>query len=69
MDTIFMNSENSKTFESQRLLINLKDKIKLKRSDKCIILSNLSMSYTWKNIKSYTKRIHLKHQLQRGMKN
>ena len=30
MDTIFMNSENSKTSESHRLLVNLADKIKLK---------------------------------------
>ena len=30
MDTIFMNSENSKTSESPRLLLNLADKIKLK---------------------------------------
>ena len=30
MNTIFMNSENSKTSESHRLLLNLADKIKLK---------------------------------------
>ena len=30
MNTIFMNSENSKTCESHRLLLNLADKIKLK---------------------------------------
>ena len=30
MNTIFMNSENSKTSESHRLLVNLADKIKLK---------------------------------------
>ena len=33
MDTIFMNSENSKTFDPHRLLLNLTDKINLKRSD------------------------------------
>ena len=31
-----MNSENSKTSDSQRLLLNLTDKINLKRTDKCI---------------------------------
>ena len=34
MDTIFMNSENIKTSDTQRLLLNLTDKINLKRSDK-----------------------------------
>ena len=46
MDTIFMNSENSKTSEPHRLLLNLTDKINLKRSDKYDNLSNLSMYYT-----------------------
>ena len=34
MDTISMNSKNSKTYEHCRLLFNLKDKINFKRSDK-----------------------------------
>ena len=51
MDTIFMNSENSKTSDGHRLLLNLSDKINLKRSDKYVILSNFSIFYTWKNIK------------------
>ena len=46
-----MNSKNSKTSEPYRLLLNLEDKINLKRSDKYIDLSNLSMFYTWKDIK------------------
>ena len=50
MDTIFMNSENSKTSDPLRLLLNLLDKINLKRSDKYVALSNLSIYYTWKNI-------------------
>ena len=50
MDTIFMNSENSKTSDPLRLLLNLLDKIDLKRSDKYVALSNLSIYYTWKNI-------------------
>ena len=41
MDTIFMNSENSKTSETHRLLLNVTDKINLKRSDKYVPLSNL----------------------------
>ena len=52
MDTIFMNSENSKTSDAHRLLLNLTDKIHLKRSDNYVALSNLSIYYTWKNIKN-----------------
>ena len=51
MDIIFMNSKNSKTSDPHRLLLNLSDKINLKRSDKYVALSNLSMYFTWKNIK------------------
>ena len=43
MDTVFMNSRNSKTSDPHRLLLNLSDKINLKRSDKYIALSNLSI--------------------------
>ena len=51
MDTIFMNSENSKTSDPRRLLLNLANKINLKRNDKYVALSNLSIYYIWKNIK------------------
>ena len=51
-----MNSENSKTFNPHRLLINPADKINLKRSSLFNIpLSNLSIYYTWKNIKKSYK--------------
>ena len=54
MDTIFINSKNSKTSDPHRLLLNIPDKIMLKRSDTYVALSNLSISYTRKNIrKSY----------------
>ena len=49
MDTIIMNSEKSKTFDSDRPLLNLLDKINLKRKDKYIALSNLIIYYTGKN--------------------
>ena len=55
MNTIFTNSENSKTFDSHRLLFNLTDKIDLRRKDKYIALSNLSIYYTWTNIKKSYK--------------
>ena len=54
MDTIFMNSENSKTSDSHIQLLNLSDKINLERKDIYVVLSNLSIYHTWKNIrKSY----------------
>ena len=46
MNTTFMNSKNSKTSDSYRLLLKLTDKINLKRGDKYVALSNLSIYYT-----------------------
>ena len=52
MDTIFMNSENSKTSEHSVLVLKLTDKLDLRRGQKTVALSNLSIYYTWKNVKS-----------------
>ena len=52
MDTIFMNSENSKTPEPYILKLKLTDKLNLRLDKKVIALSNLSIYYTWNNIKS-----------------
>ena len=41
MNTVFVNSENSKTSQPHRLLHNLEDKINLNRSDEYVALSNL----------------------------
>ena len=46
-----MNSENIKTSDTHRLLLNLWDKINLKRNDKYVDLSNLSIYNTWENVK------------------
>ena len=46
-----MDSGNSEITDLRRLLLNLSDKVNLKRSDKYVALSNLSIYYTWKNIK------------------
>ena len=51
MDTIFMNSENSKTSEHV-LVLKLTDKLDLRSGQKTVALSNLSIYYTWKNVKS-----------------
>ena len=52
MDTIFMNSENSKTSEHNVLVLKPTDKLNLRRGQKTVALSNLSIYYTWKNVKS-----------------
>ena len=51
MDTIFMSSENSKTSKPHVLTLKLTDKLDLRIGEKVIALSNLSIYYTWKNIK------------------
>ena len=53
MDTILMNSENPKKSDPHRLLINLTDKINLKRSNTYVALSNVVIYCTWKNTKLY----------------
>ena len=52
MDTIFMNSENSKASMPHILKLKLTSKLDLRISEEVIALSNLSIYYTWKNIKS-----------------
>ena len=52
MDTIFMNSENSRTSEHHVLVLKLTNKLDQRRGQKTVALSNLSIYYTWKNIKS-----------------
>ena len=52
MDTKFMNSENSKTSETHVLILKLTKKLDLRIGEEIIALSNLSIYYTWKNIKS-----------------
>ena len=51
MDTIFMNSENSRTSEYHVLLLKFADKLDLRKGQKSVALSNLSIYYTWRNIK------------------
>ena len=47
-----MNTENSKINEPHRFRLSLADKLNLKNPNKNIALGNLSIYYTWKNIKS-----------------
>ena len=55
MDPLFMNSGNSKTFDPHRLLLNLSDKINLRRIYEYVVLSNLCIYCSWTNIKKSYK--------------
>ena len=52
MDTTFMNSENSKTSKTNVLILKLTNNLDLRMGEKVTALSNLSIYYTWKNIKT-----------------
>ena len=61
MDTIFMNSENSRTSEYHGLVLKLANKLDLRKGQKSVALSNLSIYYAWKNIKSPYKNNRFKN--------
>ena len=52
METFFMNTKKSKTSEPHRFKYNIIDKLDFKNPNKNMALANLSIYYTWKNIKS-----------------
>ena len=52
MNTTSMSSENSKTSETHILILKLTNKLDLRIYEKDIALSNLSICYKWKNVKS-----------------
>ena len=52
MEIIFMNTLKSKTIKSNRFVYQFTDKLNLKNPNKDIALANLSIYYTWRNIKS-----------------
>ena len=53
MNNIFINSENCRTSKALVLILKLTNKLDLRRGEKIVALSNLSIYYTWKNIKSW----------------
>ena len=69
MDTIFINSENSKTSKPHVLILKLTNKLDLRMGQNVIALPNLSIYYTWKNIKSSCNNNNLKYQHPHGMIN
>ena len=52
MNIVFMDSKNSKTSNSHRLLLNIWDKTILERSDKYVALSNILICYTRNSYKN-----------------
>ena len=52
METIFMNTLNSKANYSNRFIYQFNDRLNLKNPTKNLVLANLSIYYTWENIKS-----------------
>ena len=55
METFFINTKNSNTNESHRFKYDLIDKLDLKNPNKNMALANLSIYYTWTNVKSIYK--------------
>ena len=60
MDTIFMNSETSRTTEPHALILKLTHKLDLRRGEKNVALSNFSICYTLNNIKSLYNNVKFK---------
>ena len=52
METFFMSTKNSKTREPYKFKYDLIDKLDLRNPNKNMALANLSIYYTWKNVKS-----------------
>ena len=61
METIFMNSENSKNSRLRVLILNLIDKTNLRRDEKSAALSNINIYYVRKNIKTHTRKKIIKY--------
>ena len=60
MEAVFMNTENNKTKEPRKFVLNLSQRLDLRSSNKHVALQNLSIYCTWKNIKNSIRTINLK---------
>ena len=56
METIFMNKENSKTNEPHKFVLSLSQRLDLRSSSKHVAFQNLSIYFTWKNIRKHYKK-------------
>ena len=59
METIFMNTENSKTSEPHRFKLDLPDNLNLKNPNKNMALANVGIYYTWKNINNNNNKFKI----------
>ena len=55
METIFTNTENNKTNEPHKFILNLSQRLDLRSLDKHVALQNLAIYYSWKNIRKQYK--------------
>ena len=55
MGTIFINTENSKTSQPDKFVLHVSQRLDLRSSNKRIALQNMSIYYTWKNIRQQQK--------------
>ena len=60
METIIMNTENSKITEPHKFVFNFPQRLDLRNSDKHVAFQNLYFYYTWKNIRKQYKNNKLK---------
>ena len=56
MDTIFMNTENSKMNEPHKFVLNLPQILDLRSSNKYVALQNVSIYQTWKKYKKIVQK-------------
>ena len=55
-----MNTENSKMNDSHKFVLNLSQRLDLRSSNKHVALQNISIYYTWKNIRKQYRKKKLK---------
>ena len=58
METILINTENRKTNEPHKFVLKLSQRLGLRSSNKDVALQNLSVYYSWKNIRNSLKTIN-----------
>ena len=63
METIFMSTQNSKTNEPHKFVLNLSQRLDIRVSNKHVALQNLSIYYMWKNIRKQYKSNKLKRRV------
>ena len=55
METILINTENTKTNEPHKFVLNLSQRLDLRGSNKYVALENVFVYYTWKHIRKKYK--------------